>query len=103
MPEEFEGFTITQLSDIHSGSFDDVEKVNYGVQLANEQKSDILVFTGDMVNNHYSEFVPYQKIFSQLNAKDGMFAVLGNHDYGDYGNLTPAEKKKALQNPRNAA
>ncbi|MGQ1929483.1 metallophosphoesterase [Ornithobacterium rhinotracheale] len=96
LPEEFEGFTITQLSDIHSGSFDDVEKVNYGVQLANEQKSDILVFTGDMVNNHYSEFVPYQKIFSQLNAKDGMFAVLGNHDYGDYGNLTPAEKKESI-------
>uniref|UniRef100_UPI0039A5A34B metallophosphoesterase n=1 Tax=Ornithobacterium rhinotracheale TaxID=28251 RepID=UPI0039A5A34B len=97
LPEEFEGFTITQISDIHSGSFDDIEKVNYGVQLANEQKSDILVFTGDMVNNHYSEFVPYQKIFAQLNAKEGMFAVLGNHDYGGYGNLTPAQRKESLE------
>lgn len=96
LPEEFEGFTITQLSDIHSGSFDDVDKVNYGVRLANAQKSNILVFTGDLVNNHYIEFIPYQKIFSQLNAKDGMFAVLGNHDYGDYGNLSSEQKKESI-------
>lgn len=97
LPEEFDGFTITQLSDIHSGSFDDVEKVDYGVKMANAQKSDVLVFTGDMVNNVYTEFEPYKDTFAQLTAQHGMFAVLGNHDYGDYGNLTREEKKQSIE------
>lgn len=96
LPQEFDGFTITQLSDVHSGSFDNAKKVDYGVKMAAEQGSDILVFTGDMVNNEASEFESYKDIFAQLNAKDGMFAILGNHDYGDYGNLTPEEKKKSI-------
>ncbi|MDO5509570.1 MAG: metallophosphoesterase [Weeksellaceae bacterium] len=93
LPEEFEGFTITQLSDIHAGSFDNDERVQYGIDLANRQNSDIIVFTGDMVNNVYTEVVPYTPFFAKLSAKEGMFAVLGNHDYGHYGNLTEEEKK----------
>lgn len=96
LPEEFDGFTITQLSDIHSGSFDDIEKVKYGIDMANQQKSDILVFTGDMVNNVSDELEPYKDLFSVLTAKEGMFSVLGNHDYGDYGNLTREEKQKSI-------
>lgn len=96
LPQEFDGFTITQLSDIHSGSFDDVDKVNYGIKMAADQNSDILVFTGDMVNNVYKELLPYKDILSQLSAPSGMFAVLGNHDYGDYGDLTEDEKKESI-------
>lgn len=97
LPQEFEGFTITQISDIHSGSFDNVEKVKKGVEMIAEQNSDILVFTGDMVNNHYSEMLPYKTIFSRLRAKDGMYCVLGNHDYGIYGNLTTEEQHASIQ------
>lgn len=97
LPEEFDGFTLTQLSDIHSGSFDDAAKVDYGVKMAAAQNSDILVFTGDMVNNEAVELEPYKEIFMKLEAASGMFAVLGNHDYGDYGNLSEAEKKQSVR------
>jgi len=84
LPDAFDGYTITQLSDIHSGSFDDSEKVKYAVNLANEQQSDVILFTGDLVNNVAEEMKDWQHIFSTLKAKDGVFSVLGNHDYGDY-------------------
>lgn len=84
LPEAFHGYQITQISDIHSGSFDDKKKVAYGVDLVNAQQSDVIVFTGDMVNNVASEMEPWKAIFSRLEAKDGKFSVLGNHDYGDY-------------------
>lgn len=96
LPEAFDGFTITQLSDIHAGSFVNAEKVDYGIKLAAKQNSDILVFTGDMVNNEAQELEPYVEMFSQLEADQGMFSVLGNHDYGEYGNLTDLEKKQSL-------
>jgi uncharacterized protein len=84
LPEAFDGFKITQLSDIHSGSFDNPEAVKRGVALANAQKSDILVFTGDLVNNEAKEIEPYLDIFKVLDAPLGKFSILGNHDYGDY-------------------
>lgn len=84
LPESFDGYQITQISDIHSGSFDNREKIEYAVDLVNRQKSDLLLFTGDMVNNKAEEMVPWQNLFSTLEAKDGKFSVLGNHDYGDY-------------------
>ena len=96
LPQEFDGFTITQLSDVHSGSFDDREKVDYGIKMAAAQKSDILVFTGDMVNNEAGEMEAYVEMFSQLNGTSGMFSVMGNHDYGDYGRLTDAQKKQSV-------
>lgn len=84
LPEAFDGFKITQLSDIHSGSFDNPAAVKRGVALANAQKSDIVVFTGDLVNNEAKEIVPYKSIFEALEAPYGKFSILGNHDYGDY-------------------
>ncbi|WP_047548244.1 metallophosphoesterase [Psychroserpens sp. Hel_I_66] len=84
LPQAFDGYRITQISDIHSGSFDNREKIEYGVNLINEQKADAIMFTGDLVNNKTSEMLPWADLFSQLKAKDGVYSVLGNHDYGDY-------------------
>jgi predicted MPP superfamily phosphohydrolase len=93
LPEAFDGYQITQISDIHSGSFDNKEKIEYAVNLINEQNSDALFFTGDMVNNTAREMRPWKEIFSRLKAKDGMFSVLGNHDYGDYMRWNSDEEK----------
>ena len=84
LPEAFDGFTITQLSDIHSGSFDNVEAVLKGINLANAQKSDLIVFTGDLVNNVATEMNDWIEHFKTLSAPFGKFSILGNHDYGDY-------------------
>lgn len=94
LPESFDGYTITQLSDIHSGSFDNREKVEYGIRLANKQKSDLIVFTGDLVNNVADEMEDWSSVFSKLTAKDGVFSILGNHDYGDYAQWENAAQKK---------
>ena len=84
LPEAFDGFTITQISDIHSGSFTNREKIQYGVDLINEQKSDIMLFTGDIVNNKADEMDNWINVFDKLEAKEGKYSILGNHDYGDY-------------------
>ncbi|MBD1394494.1 metallophosphoesterase [Mucilaginibacter glaciei] len=84
LPEAFNGFTITQLSDIHSGSFDNVNAMQRGIDLAKAQKSDLFVFTGDLVNNAAWEIEQYIDRFSQIKAPFGQFSILGNHDYGDY-------------------
>jgi predicted MPP superfamily phosphohydrolase len=84
-PRHLTAFTITQLSDIHSGSFDNVAAVQKGIDLAQGAKiSDLFVFTGDLVNNAAWEIEPYIPNFSQLRAPYGQFSILGNHDYGDY-------------------
>jgi len=84
LPDAFDGFTITQLSDIHSGSFDSTEAMQRGIDMAQSQKSDLFVFTGDLVNNAAWEIEQYIPNFSQLRAPYGQFSILGNHDYGDY-------------------
>lgn len=84
LPDAFDGYTITQISDVHSGSFTDAEKVKYAVNLVNEQQSDMILFTGDLVNDIAEEMVPWKSVFGSLKAKDGVYSVLGNHDYGDY-------------------
>jgi len=95
LPESFDGYTVTQISDIHSGSFTNEEKVKYAVDLVNQQKSDVILFTGDLVNNLTEEMDDWKEIFSTLTAKDGVFSVLGNHDYGDYVSWTSELEKKA--------
>ncbi|NMH87521.1 metallophosphoesterase [Flavivirga algicola] len=98
LPQAFDGFKLTQISDIHSGSFDNMDKVNYAVDLINEQESDVILFTGDMVNNKAEELVPYKNVFGKLKAKEGLFSVLGNHDYGDYVQWeSEAAKKQNLE------
>jgi predicted MPP superfamily phosphohydrolase len=98
LPEAFDGYTITQISDIHSGSFTNKEKIQYGVDLINEQKSDLMLFTGDIVNNKADEMNDWIDVFSQLEAKEGKYSILGNHDYGDYMDWkNPEDKVKNFQ------
>lgn len=94
LPEEFDGFTITQISDIHSGSFDNKKKLDYGVDLINQQESDVILFTGDLVNNHAREMEPWIETFKKLKAPMGKYSILGNHDYGDYI-AWPSQEAKA--------
>lgn len=97
LPQNFKGYKIIQISDVHSGSFSDPSKLQHAVDLINEQKPDLVLFTGDMVNNVADEFKPFIPLFSQIKAKDGKFAVLGNHDYGDYVTwASPNAKKENL-------
>ena len=93
LPDAFDGFTITQISDIHSGSFDNQEKVQYGVDMVTELGADTIVFTGDMVNNIADEAEPWIPIFQRLKGKFGIFSILGNHDYGDYWKFPTSEEK----------
>lgn len=95
LPDAFDGFTITQVSDIHSGSFDNTEAVQRGIDLAKAQNSDLFVFTGDLVNNAAWEIDPYLDRFSQLKAPYGQFSILGNHDYGDYIHWDSEQEKAA--------
>lgn len=85
LPDAFDGFTITQISDVHSGSFDNADKINYAIDLVNEQNSDMILFTGDIVNTHAKEMHPWIDTFNRIKAHEyGKFSVLGNHDYGEY-------------------
>ena len=98
LPEAFDGFKIAQISDIHSGSFDNPEKVQYGVDLINQQQADVVFFTGDLVNNRAEEFFPWIETFKKINSKFGVYSILGNHDYGDYTRWeSEAEKKKNME------
>ena len=98
LPDAFDGFKITQISDIHSGSFDNQTKVQYGVDLVNQQKSDLVLFTGDLVNNRADEIKPWIKIFNKIKAEFGVFSILGNHDYGDYMRWeSPVAKRKNME------
>ncbi|NHF58393.1 metallophosphoesterase [Flavobacteriaceae bacterium TP-CH-4] len=98
LPEAFHGYKITQISDVHSGSFDNREEIEYAVDLVNQQQSDAILFTGDLVNNKTEEMYPWKNLFGTLAAKDGVYSVLGNHDYGDYVPWeTPEAKAKNLE------
>ncbi len=95
LPDEFDGFTLMQLSDIHSGSFDNPDKIQYGIDLINEQKFDLLAFTGDIVNTHASEMDKWIEIFSKIKSPEfGKYSVLGNHDYGEYVNWKTQKLKQ---------
>jgi predicted MPP superfamily phosphohydrolase len=94
LPDAFDGFKITQISDVHSGSFDNPEKINYAIDLINAQESDMILFTGDIVNTHAKEMHPWLETFNRIkDYKYGKFSVLGNHDYGEYVTW-PSEKEK---------
>jgi len=95
LPETFDGFTITQITDVHSGSFTNAAGVQKGLNLVNDQHSDVILFTGDLVNNRASEMDPWIPAFSRLKAPMGKFSVLGNHDYGDYIPWETPEAKRA--------
>ena len=85
LPDEFDGFKITQISDIHSGSFDNPDKIQHAIDLVNEQSSDLILFTGDIVNTHATEMHPWIDTFNKIQKHEyGKYSVLGNHDYGEY-------------------
>ena len=94
LPKAFDGYRITQISDIHCGSFDNYEKIHYGVELINSQKSDVILFTGDLVNNLANEVHNWKSLFATLQAPDGVFSIMGNHDYGDYSSWETSEAKQ---------
>ena len=97
LPQAFNGLKVVQISDIHIGSFQEKEAVAKGIQLINEQNPDIVLFTGDMVNNKTDELEGWIAVLSQINAKLGKFSILGNHDYGDYATWeTPKHKIENL-------
>ena len=94
LPEDFDGYQITHISDIHSGSLNNKNNVEYAVRLINEQKSDLILFTGDIINNKSNELIKWKDLLSTMKASDGKFSVLGNHDYGDYVNWKNKQEKE---------
>lgn len=103
LPENFDGFTLTHISDIHSGSFDDAGEIAHAIDMINEQKSDLILFTGDIVNNHADEMMPWIDAFNKIETPQfGKFSVLGNHDYGEYLQWNSQQEKdqnfKAIKN-----
>jgi len=94
LPDDFDGFKITQISDVHSGSFDDEEKIKYAIDLINQQEADMILFTGDIVNTHATEMHPWIEIFKGIKSYPfGKYSVLGNHDYGEYVTW-PSQREK---------
>ena len=87
LPPYFDGYRLVQITDFHLGSFppgnDFVQKV---VDATNNEEPDMILFTGDLVNNQASEVEPYLKTLGQLHAQDGIYSIWGNHDYCEYGN-----------------
>lgn len=93
LPSAFSGLRIVQVSDIHSGSFTNKAAVQQGVEKILALKPDLILFTGDLVNNKSDEMQDYMNVFNQLKAPLGVYSVLGNHDYGDYVNWGSAQEK----------
>lgn len=85
LPKAFDGFKIAHISDIHAGSLDNKEKVEYAIDLINQQKTDVILFTGDLINTKATEMDPWIDTFLKLKKTEfGKYSVLGNHDYGEY-------------------
>ena len=94
LPSSFKGLKIVQISDIHSGSFNNIAAVEKGVEMIMAQKPDVILFTGDLVNNKSEEMHDYVEVFSKLKAPLGVYSVFGNHDYGDYAEWDSHEDKQ---------
>lgn len=91
VPRPFRGKKIVQLSDIHTGSFHSRAALRKAIDLVNSLEPDIIVFTGDLVNNKTEEAYEHKEALKALNAKLGVYSILGNHDYGDYENWSTEE------------
>lgn len=95
LPAAFDGLRVVQFSDFHIGSFlHDDDKVGEAVEIINRQNADLLLFTGDFVNNVSSEMDGFLTLLQPLTAKMGKYSILGNHDYGDYVPWISAEEKR---------
>jgi predicted MPP superfamily phosphohydrolase len=93
LPQSFNGLKIVHISDIHSGSFQNKKAVNHGVDMMLQQKPDLILFTGDLVNDRASEMEEYMDVFSRVSAPMGVYSSLGNHDYGDYVSWPSPQEK----------
>ncbi len=94
VPAAFKGLKIIHISDIHSGSFQNKHAVQHGVDMILKENADLILFTGDLVNDRHSEMIEYMDVFNQLKAPLGVFSTLGNHDYGDYVHWSSVEEKQ---------
>lgn len=94
IPEAFNGFKIVQISDIHTGSFLDNSALNRAFDIVMQQAPDLIVFTGDLVNNEAKETIGFEEVYKKLTAPHGVYSVLGNHDYGDYVQWETEEAKR---------
>ncbi|MGM0479589.1 MAG: metallophosphoesterase [Bacteroidota bacterium] len=94
LPQAFDGLKIVQFSDFHAGSFDNYEAVREGLAAINARNPDLVLFTGDLVNNHALESEPFLDMLKDIKAPLGKFAILGNHDYGDYVSFDSDEAKE---------
>ena len=98
LPASFKGLKIVHISDIHCGSFNDTKAVLRGVKMVMKENADLILFTGDLVNNRSDEMNDYMDVFNQIKAPMGVFSTLGNHDYGDYSHWdTPEAKRQNLE------
>ena len=96
LPAAFDGYRIVQISDLHTGTWGtDTRFIERLVDSVNAQKPDLILFTGDIVNRQSAELAPFLGVLSRLHARDGVYSVLGNHDYGDYVDWPSAEEKRA--------
>lgn len=97
LPASFKGLKVVHISDIHSGSFTDKHAVIKGVEKILKEEPDLILFTGDLVNNHSDEMDDFMDVFKNVKAPMGVYSILGNHDYGDYTSWnSPGEKKANL-------
>ncbi len=102
LPPSFQGLRIVHISDIHCGSFNNTGAVARGIEMIMQQKPDLILFTGDLVNDRAIELKNYKQIFAKLKAPLGVYSILGNHDYGDYHQWnSPREKQKNLEDLKN--
>jgi predicted MPP superfamily phosphohydrolase len=94
LPQAFRGLKVIQISDIHSGSFTDSKSVEKGIEQILALKPDLILFTGDLVNDKADEMDDYKEVFARLKAPMGVYSILGNHDYGDYYRWPSADAKR---------
>jgi len=94
LPQSLDKTTVVQISDLHLGSFKDSRFMRRVAKQINEIKPDLILFTGDMVNNYYQEMIGFEDELASMQAKYGKFAILGNHDYGDYSKWKTEDEKR---------
>ena len=98
LPPAFDGFKVLQISDLHTGSFSSTEPLQRAVAMINQQKADLILMTGDLVNNRATEVEPHIPALAGITSELPIFSSLGNHDYGDYVQWdSPAQKRENLE------
>ena len=98
LPPAFDGFKVLQISDLHTGSFSSVEPLQRAVRFINAQQADLILMTGDLVNNRATEVEPHIPTLAGIRSELPIFSSLGNHDYGDYVHWpSPAAKQVNLE------